>query len=312
MKMESFSLASPADGLVLHGLLALPQGEPRAVVQLCHGMCEHKERYQPFMEYLAQQGFACCIHDHRGHGESLRSPGDLGYFYKNGGPALVEDIHGVNAMLHGRFPGKKVFLFGHSMGSLAVRAYAKQYDDTIDALVVCGSPSRPAGAGAGGVLVRVLQCFKGGHSRSRLADALFSGAFDRPFKAEGREHAWICSDTAVVEAYNADPLCTYTFTLNGYLALLYLVNTAYSPRGWQVKNPGLPVLFVSGSEDACRLSHRQFLQAVESMRSAGYRRVSWRIYEGMRHEILNETGRETVYREVAEFFGARLEGESEA
>ena len=72
------------------------------------------------------------------------------------------------------------------------------------------------------------------------------------------------------------------------------------------------MMSVSGSEDACRLSHRQFLQAVESMRSAGYRRVSWRIYEGMRHEILNETGRETVYCEAAEFFGARLEGESEA
>ena len=69
---ESFTLVSECDGLPLSGLCLLPEGAPRAAVQLTHGMCEHKERYLPLMRYLAQGGFACFIIDHRGHGGSVK------------------------------------------------------------------------------------------------------------------------------------------------------------------------------------------------------------------------------------------------
>lgn len=309
MLTEHFTLLSPIDGLPLDGLLILPETPPKAVVQLNHGMCEHKERYRPFMEYLAARGYACCMHDHRGHGKSLRAPQDLGYFYKGGGAALVEDIRAVNGMLHERFPGLPLFLFGHSMGSLAVRVYAKKYDDTMDALVVCGSPSKPAGAGVGGALVRLLQLFKGEKAHSKLVDGIFGGAYDKPFKDENRKSAWLSRDPAVGEAYNADPLCNYTFTLNGYLSLLYLVNETYSEKGWQVKQKELPVLFVSGEDDPCAISGKKFVQSVWHLERMGYKNVYRRVYTDMRHEILNEIDKETVFRELAGFFDDCLETE---
>ena len=116
-------MVSEADGLNISVLTVLPEKEPyRAVVQLVHGMSEYKERYLPFMEYLADLGYVSVIHDHRGHGKSIRKKEDLGYMYGGGASAMLQDIDMVNRMIHLRFPGLKLVLFGHSMGSLAVRA----------------------------------------------------------------------------------------------------------------------------------------------------------------------------------------------
>ena len=123
---------SQADGLEISVLALLPDGkkeEYRGIVQLVHGMSEHKERYLPFMEYLAEKGYVTVIHDHRGHGKSIRREEDLGYMYGGGAKAMLTDIHTVNKKIRDRFKNLPLILFGHSMGSLAVRAYAASHAD---------------------------------------------------------------------------------------------------------------------------------------------------------------------------------------
>lgn len=203
---ESVTLTSRHDGLPLDVLIVCPKRP--GILQLSHGMCEHKERYLPFMKYMALRGFACVIHDHRGHGKSVRNMSDLGYFYENGGPGLVKDLHQITRYAKKRFQGLPLFLFGHSMGSLAARVYLKYYERDLDGLIVCGSPSKPPFAGLGLAFVSMLAAVKGGQSRSRLMDKLFT-VFDLPFRSEGRSHAWICTDKAVVEAFNGKPLLQF-------------------------------------------------------------------------------------------------------
>ena len=141
MKRELY-LKSEADSHRLHVLAITPEHKPEAVVQICHGMSEHKERYLPFMEYLESCGYAAVIHDHRGHGKSIVRADDLGYFYDTSGRAVVEDAHQVTEWIKKEFPGLPVHLFGHSMGSLIVRCYLKKYDWELSSLTVCGSPSK--------------------------------------------------------------------------------------------------------------------------------------------------------------------------
>lgn len=136
------TIKSRADGLELSVLEIAPEGKLRGIVQLVHGMSENKERYQPFMEYLAAEGFLTVIHDHRGHGASVRQKQDLGYMYGGGAEALLDDISLINETLRKKYPELPLILFGHSMGSLAVRSFVKEHDDCVDALIVCGSPSR--------------------------------------------------------------------------------------------------------------------------------------------------------------------------
>lgn len=319
MKTEHFTLEAAADGLQLAAMLVLPEGgaageageaidagraaaEPRAVVQFVHGMCEHKERYEDTMRFLAEHGYACVIHDHRGHGASVKHEKDLGFLYQGGWTAMVDDIRVVNSWIHQRFPGRKVILFGHSMGSMAVRSYVKRYDDSVDALVVCGTPADNPVKGMGKTLAWCIGRTCGWHYRSQLLQRLSLGAYNKPFETEGWPAAWVCSDPGTLKEYHADPLCQYVFTANGFYNLLGLMQDCYAKRGWQIARPALPVRFISGAEDPCRGSDAQFQQVVDRMRQVGYANVSAKLYPGMRHEILNETRRREVLDDLLRFF----------
>ena len=300
-----FSIASHHDNLQLSVLAVCPE-KPKAVVQMAHGMCEHKERYLSFMRFLAAHGYAAFLNDHRGHGESVLDQADLGYFYDGGARALIDDMHLLTEHIKGEYPSLPIALFGHSMGSLAVRCYTKRYDKEISSLIVCGSPSANAFTGMMKKFDDLLIRTKGDRARSDVINTVFSGAFEARFRSEGIENAWLSSDRSVSEAYNADPLCHFTFTLNGYKALLDLLTDTYSDVGWKMENPRLPIRFLSGANDPCMVSRSAFARSVDHMRKVGYTNVSSRLFEGMRHEILNETEKESVYADILDFLEKTL------
>ena len=307
MKTEILDVVSDFDGLRLSVLMALPQDRPRGLVQIAHGMAEYKERYLPFLQALTQAGYACLIGDHRGHGATARSVEDLGWFGEAGAEALVEDMHQLTGLFKRRFPGLPLCLFGHSMGSLAARAYARKYDGELSALVVCGCPGENPGAGIGLALVRLLEKVKGGRYRSKLIDRLVNGSFAKKFPAEVSPFAWINSDPRAVADYEKDEKCGFLFTLNGYQALLTLMRMAYAKDGWQLARPDLKILFISGGDDPCMISREKLDQAVARMREVGYGDVSLKVYEGLRHEILLEKDHDRVYKDVLDFLG-RMDG----
>lgn len=294
---EFFTMKSKQDGLDLSMVLVRPDGEIRAMVQLAHGMTEHKERYIPFMEYLADRGCLCVMNDHRGHGGSVRRMEDLGYFYDNGDEALVEDLHQITLWMKEKWPGISLFLFGHSMGSLAVRVYCGCYDRDIDALVVCGSPGYNAAAGVGLALIQLLVLLRGERHKSSLIQKMTVGAFARRFPDAGHPCAWISANMENVVAYEADPLCRFTFTLNGNRALLRLMRDCYRLLPGK-GNPDLPIRFYSGADDPCMPDPKGFWNAVENMKKAGYSNVQGCLFPEMRHEILNETNREEVFERI--------------
>ena len=310
---EKRTLVSPADGLEISVLTCHPGESAKGIVQLVHGMCEHKERYVPFMEFMADNGYASIIHDHRGHGESVRSIDDLGYFYEGGYMAMIEDAKAVTLLAREEFNGNgankesgenmaggkperkdagdlPLILFGHSMGSMAVRSFTKRYDCLIDGLVVCGSPSYNPGLKIGKALARGYMLIMGDRHRPSLIQSIAFGAFNRKFRDEKSSNAWI-----------ADPHCNFQFTTDGFINLFSLMQDAYGIKGWRKANPNLPILFVSGEDDPCRINDKRFSMAVERMREAGYRDVQAMTYPRMRHEILNETGREKVWNDILAF-----------
>ena len=298
--MEQFTCPS-SDGLHrLSVAIALPEGNPKGIVQIVHGMCEHKERYYDFMEFLRAQGYVALIHDQRGHGASVSRPKDLGYIGTGGWQGLVEDVLTIGNLARNRFPGLPFTLLGHSMGSLVVRCYARRHDDTIDALIVSGCPSDNPAKGAGAFLARCFGLLRGAHYRPMLLQKLSFGAYNKPFAHEGYRNAWVCSNREVLDRYHDDPLCQFVFTADGFKNLLDMMRDCYSRKGWRMARPELPVHFISGGEDPCRISDKALEQAVESMRRAGYRDVSLKIYPGMRHEVLNEVGRQQVWDDVLE------------
>ncbi len=294
-KTETFTIVSEHDGLALSVTTVVPNGEPRALIQFSHGMAEHKGRYLPVMEFLADNGYACIINDHRGHGLSVRDPDDLGYFYKDGGRGLVKDLHQLTLWFRGKYPGKMLILFGHSMGSLAAREYAAKYGRDIDGLILSGSPGYNSAAKFALALTRVLAAIHGGqHARSKLLNSLVNGSFSKRFKGES-SYAWLSANRENVAAFEADPLCGFVFTINGYRALLKLMLAAYDER--TTIRRSLPVHFMSGEDDPCAPNREGFNAAVENIRRRGCSNVTSKMYHGLRHEILNE-GVKEVYDDL--------------
>lgn len=298
--METLRLKASSDNLDIAVLVSEPEGTPKGILQIVHGMCEYKERYIPFMEFMSAHGYVCVIHDHRGHGQSVKDASDLGYMYKGGWKALIDDTEIVNRWARKRFPGLEYTLFGHSMGSMVVRSFTKRHDDLIDRLFVCGCPSDNPAKGAGKFLADLTGFFRGGHHRSKFLQKLAFGSFNKPFEAEGWISAWVCSDPETLEAYHNDPLCQFIFTANGFSNLFALMKDCYSRKGWKLSHPDIPVHFISGADDPCAISEKAIRKAADFLKETGYSRTDLHLFAGMRHEILNETGRQEVWDYVLE------------
>lgn len=299
MKIENFTVVSDYDQTPLSAVAYIPES-PKAIFQIVHGMCEHKGRYEPFMRFMAENGFVVVAHDHRGHGESVQSDDDLGYFGDRTGEAIVEDAAKVTREAKAKFGGLPVVLFGHSMGSLVVRCYIQKYDDTIDKLIVCGSPSRNPLVGTAIAMAKTIGKFKGERHRSETLKRLSTGDGDDDFPGEGTD-AWLTRDREIVRRYADDPKCGYTFTVNGYLNLFYLLKKTYDKGRYALKKKNLPIFFVAGSDDPVIVSEEKWAKAQAFLRDLGYENVAGKLFHQMRHEVLNELGKEEVYAAILAF-----------
>lgn len=297
---DILKFSSHSDGLGISVMNVCPEGEVKAVLQIAHGMCGRKERFLPFMEYMAENGVACIANDHRGHGDSVLSDDDLGYMYDGRSNALVEDMREVTWIAEERYPGRPVYLLGHSMGSLAARAYLKRYDSALAGLLICGSPAYNPLSGFGRAMTGLMEDLGMGHMRPRVIHKLMSAELNHEFKAEGPQ-AWTCSDPEIRQVFLSDPKTSFRFTVNGSHCLMELMQEAYSRDGWNVTNPDLPVIFMSGEDDPCMGGASGLDKAVCALKEAGYRHVRIKTYPAMRHEILNEIGKERVWQDILSF-----------
>lgn len=300
MKTTNNQIKSNCDGLVLDVLSLIPEGESKGIVQISHGMAEHKERYLPFMEYLTKQGYITVIHDHRGHGKSVKEEQDLGYFGEEKAEYVVEDLHQITKWIKNQFPHQKITLFGHSMGSMIVRKYIKKYDDAIDQLIVCGSPSKNPYVDIALRLVKLEKQIKGERHRSKFIQKLAFGGYNKKIKEATSTNSWICSNPEIVKSYDNDKLCGFIFTLNGFQNLFTLMKEIYSPKEWKLSHKTLPILFIAGEDDPVIINQKKWKQSQIFLRDLGYQNISYKLYPKMRHEIINEKG-EKVWEDIFEW-----------
>ena len=212
--------------------------------------------------------------------------------------AMVDDTHAVTQLIKNRYTDLPVYLFGHSMGSMVARSYTKRYDNELAGLIVCGSPSYNSANSIGKQIAKCQGHKHGDHYRSTQMQKLAFGTYNKSFGKVSSPNAWICSDTTVVAAYDASPLCNYIFTSNGFYNLFALMDDAYARNDWRLSNPKLPIWFISGEDDPCFISPKKFNHAVDNMKKVGYVNVTSQLYPHMRHEIVNELGKEQVWSDI--------------
>lgn len=288
-----------SDGIPLHTNRWLPDGPPRAVVQVAHGMAEHSARYARLGEALTAAGYAVYANDHRGHG-STASEADHGYFADHDGWAtVVEDVRAVTRFAQDEHPGLPVFLLGHSMGSFLARAYVIEDSRDLAGLVLSGTAGDPGLLGKAGLgVARAEARVRGRRHVSPVLDKLTFGQYNAAFKPNRTDFDWLSRDDAEVDHYVADPLCGQTFT-SGFFADIFAGLAGINDRRRVARvRRDLPILLVAGDKDPVGDNGKGVRAVREQYASVGVADVTCTLYPGARHEIFNETNRDEVTADV--------------
>lgn len=301
MEQQQLQILSAYDALPLDTLILTPEGPAKGIVQFSHGMAEHKERYLDFMKYLTEQGYVTVIHDHRGHGASVKDKGDLGYFYTEDIHAIVSDLYDVTRYVRTLYPTLPVYLFSHSMGTLVARNYMKLHDDEIAKVILCGPPTENKAVDMGIGLAKAFLRLGQAKKRNLLLHAMSVGSYSKPGESP---IAWLSVNRENRDRYAVDPLCGYVFTTNGFWNLFNLQKSAFDSTDWPCHNSDLPILVMAGDRDPVIQNKEKFRDMVTFLYTVGYRNIHQKLYSGMKHEVLNETGKEGVYRDVLAFLEA--------
>lgn len=306
--MEDIFYPSKDGKNTIHALIWRPTGEIKGVVQIIHGMAEYAERYAPFAEFLNANGYLVCAEDHLGHGKSVKSEKDLGYFsddkdYKT----VISDIRELQLLIQEQTGNIPYFLLGHSMGSFFCRTCISVFGNDFAGAIIMGTGFKDKlTLNTALCMVNLNALFKGWRNRSKLIKDLAFGPYNKKIKPARCENDWLSVNPENVDNYEADPLCGVKFTNNGYKILFSVIKRACSSKTVKATPKDLPVFFVAGEDDPVGDYGKGVLKAHKKFKAAGVKDASVKLYKNSRHEILNDYCKDEVYKDILTFLNSHV------
>ena len=281
-----------------------PDGPPRAVLQIAHGMVEFIDRYDRFARVLAGEGILVAGNDHLGHGESVESKEDWGFFAdKSGNRCVVEDMRSLQYLLRERYPDLPQFILGHSMGSFLVRQYLHTYpEDGFAGAIILGTGMQPAWLVSTGLLLaRMIKAVRGPRHRSKFLTRLSLGSNNKHFKPSRTPCDWLTRDEAIVDLYCADERNRFRFTASAFADMFEGMKTLNSTKNLRRMDKRTPVLIASGSDDPVGSMGKAAPAYGKKLEGLGFADVTVKLYPGARHELVNETNHHEVDQDIISF-----------
>ncbi len=299
-KVQHFNVLS-SDGIhTLKGKLYIPDGEIKGLFHLVHGMTEHIGRYTRFFEILASEGYLCMAYDNLGHGYTAVSDDELGFIAsENGDDYLCRDVAVFSDEVRKNYPDKPYILMGHSMGSFIVRIAAQKYINKLDRLIVCGTAGKNPAAPIGLFIIKILKAIKGERAYSKLIQKMAFGSYNNRFE-EKSPYAWLTKDTEIMKKYERDKFCTFKFTLSAMGDLMRLIIKCNSDEWYNELSKDLPLLLIAGCDDPVGDYGKGVLSVYDKLTATSHN-VKLKLYENCRHEILNDTCKDEVIKDIFDF-----------
>lgn len=299
MKNE-FNYPSSDGRTSIHAIEWKPDGEIRGILQIAHGMVEFIDRYDRFARFMAGQGFVVVGNDHLGHGSSVVSEEDLGFFAeRDGNKHVISDLHKLMLLTKRKYPNLPYFFLGHSMGAFLARQYACYFGHSLAGVIVMGTGYTPESLIlTGKSICRSIASVRGWRYRSEFLRKLVFGNNNKPFEPARTRNDWLTKDEAIVDAYNANPLNNYNFTVNGYFHMFRSIEMCQKSANLARIPKDLPILLISGAMDPVGNFGEGVRQVCEAYLKAGLTDVTMKLYENDRHEILNELDHDVVDNDI--------------
>ncbi|WP_018658911.1 alpha/beta fold hydrolase [Allofustis seminis] len=277
----------------------------KGVVQIIHGMAEHKERYFPFMKKLTEAGYAAYIMDLPGHGQSVSDSVPLGYFGPEGVTTLLQDVRQLNEIIHQQLPHVPLFIFGHSMGSFIARIYVAQFRTTYQGAIFCGTSGKNHALPFAILLAKIMCQLKGPYHPSHLLNDLAFASYNKKTK-KCTSFDWLSLNEDNVSQYVADPLCGFIFTNNGFYTLFSLLKCAQSKQCMAQLPSGIPFLLIAGAEDPVGQYGKGVRQVYNQLKRHQFA-VDLILYPKLRHEILLEQSAPEVFQDVIHWLNRQID-----
>lgn len=270
--------------------------EPKAIVQIAHGMTEHIQRYHDFIQFLVRNGIYVYGNDHRGHGKTGQKQELMGYFSEaDGFEKTTNDLYQITQLIKKAYPDKPIFLLGHSMGSFLSRNYIQTYASDIAGVILSGTGYYPKTTATFGKLLASRLSPK---KKSPFMNKLAFGTFNRKIINQKTPFDWLTRDDAVVQAYLEDSLCGYIPTARFFFDLMTGLLWIHSPERNNQIRKDLPMFIISGDQDPVGNYGKGVWKTASMYKSLGIEHITVSLIEGARHEVLNELNKEEIYEEI--------------
>lgn len=277
--------------------------DPHAALQITHGMAEHIDRYDEFASFLAENGVLVYGNDIASHGKSIADGMPKGYFgEKDGLNSIVQDMRTMRELVKKDYPAIPFILFGHSMGSFLARVYAGRTGDDFEAFIFSGTGGANPMVAIGKLIAKREIKKTGGKEPSQFLYNMSFGSYNKAFKPNRTTCDWLSRDEAKVDAYVADENCGFPFTAYAMYDLFSGL-TEISNEKWAKRVPKRPILVFSGAMDPVGNNGKGVKQVHRWLVKTGHE-AELKLYEGGRHEMLNEINRKEVYGDVLLFINA--------
>lgn len=285
---------------------------PKAIIQIAHGVGEHAGRYNRIASLLQENNYEVYANDHRIHGHSTKSKKHLGvYEGESYFDDAVDDMHELSKIILQQHPSEKIILFGHSMGSLLSRQYVTQYGDLVKALILSGTGSYIKSLGSIGLAgANAVKLFKGRTKSSNTLKSVFFSEFNKKFKPNRTKVDWISRDENEVDAFNNDPLRIEDFSTSMFIDILKGSKKVNEKTTFDFTPNKLPIYIFSGDKDPVGEMGKGVQKVASQYIISGTNDLTLKLYAGGRHEMLNEINRKEVEQDLLFWIAAKVKSEN--
>lgn len=291
----------------------IPKEQNGILIQIAHGMVEHKGKYEYFASKLACSGYIIAINDHRGHGDSIGENIYLGEMGENGFEMALLDMYEFQNILKERFKPKQFVLFGHSMGSLLARRFLQEYEKDIDLLILCGTPKPYFAINPRILFLKICRFLRINNMSRKIAHKFIFLTFNKKFnKFDKLDNGkisgvmWVNRDKNQLLKYLNDEKCRFIFTTNSFINLICGVKKVFGKYQNIINKHNMPIIFISGEDDACGGFGKGVLEAFKHLNKQGYNNIKCILYSGARHELYLELNKDEFIRDIINFIKENL------
>ena len=275
----------------------------KGIIQIIHGMSEHKERYLHFFNFFEKRGWKVIAENHIHHGELKKIGIFENDFYK-----IIENQTALTKNIKNKYPDIPIFIFGHSMGSFIAQEHMKKSSDIVTGYIFCGSCYEQKFLWKAGKYISFIldKIYK-----NRRAELIKKMIF---FNSNGKikkdkdfnKNSWLSRDKDEVKKYNEDKFCGFTYSSGFYKDFFLFLNNLYKKEYFKNVRRNIPVLIISGDMDFVGIYGKGVRQLEKFYKEINFKNIRCRLYKGARHELHNEINREEVFLDIEKWLGKNI------